>query len=311
MEEEKKNTEEVSKPKKGGNILFSIFACLMTAVIVVLSINIGQNAAKIVSPDTEKSKSEKKCETTSNDESNKNDVAEITLSATEKRVIKEKFINLFSHNVSDLEKDNYVSVSSLGSGETYWTRIFNGKLTDNDRTYIVLASMRPDTKYDFSTAKFKDSSLIETLKTAENGATTTEAYEKSSFVYKYKNLFGVEPKYLDVNGCPGYYYDSKNETYVSVGMCGGVSSTGINVYMDSYIKTENSIIVSAYVGSFEDKAETAVTYKDYTASTDNIYNNKEKVDITEENKTSFIKNNFVFEKSNDGEYYFKNVTKAE
>ncbi len=58
--------EEVKEePKKKGNGLFTLFACVMTGVIVFLATNIGQKASKTVDPDTPK-----KSEVTSNVESN-------------------------------------------------------------------------------------------------------------------------------------------------------------------------------------------------------------------------------------------------
>lgn len=69
--ENKEEKEVVVKKKK--NWIFTLFACIMTAIIVALAMNLGQKASKIVDPDTNSSgsKTEEKKEesnvTTSND----------------------------------------------------------------------------------------------------------------------------------------------------------------------------------------------------------------------------------------------------
>lgn len=67
MDNENKVEEVVTKEtKKTSSIFFTIFACLMTGVVVFLATNIGQKASKAVNPDT----NTQKCEETSNKESN-------------------------------------------------------------------------------------------------------------------------------------------------------------------------------------------------------------------------------------------------
>ena len=66
--------------KKKGNVLFTLFACIMTGVIVFLATNIVQKASKTVDPDTPK-----KNEVTSNVESNTaSNVNDTTLTEIEK-----------------------------------------------------------------------------------------------------------------------------------------------------------------------------------------------------------------------------------
>ena len=70
-EEEKKEEVQSEAPKKKGNGLFTLFACIMTGIIVFLAINIGQKASKVVDPDTGSSKTKAVSNSNSNDASNK------------------------------------------------------------------------------------------------------------------------------------------------------------------------------------------------------------------------------------------------
>ena len=46
------NEVKVEEPKKKGNGLFTVFACVMTGVIVFLATNLGDKASKVVDPET-------------------------------------------------------------------------------------------------------------------------------------------------------------------------------------------------------------------------------------------------------------------
>ena len=52
MENEVKEEVKVAEPKKKGNGLFTVFACVMTGVIVFLATNLGDKASKVVDPET-------------------------------------------------------------------------------------------------------------------------------------------------------------------------------------------------------------------------------------------------------------------
>ena len=306
--------------KKKGNALFTLFACVMTGVIVFLACNIGQKASKTVDPDTPKKNdatSNVESNTTSNVESNvTSNTTSTAIDATLQEAIKEKFFNLFASSNATQGGKKFVTAGNIGISLRYWNNIFTGKLTDVEKTYIILSGMTTDTAIDYTTSVFKDKSLVEAAETAVNGEPTIEAYEKSSFTYRYKNVFGVQPTYVDATGCGSYYYDSKNEVYVPIGMCGGDSSTSVLVYMDSISKSNDDIVVSAYVGSEVNSAEEGgiTLYKDYETTKENVLESTKQFDkeyeINEQNKAKFTKYNFVFKKAADGQYYFNSVTKA-
>ena len=67
MDNEVKEEVKVEEPKKKRNGLFTLFACVMTGIIVFLATNIGQKASKVVNPETKGSKGSN---VTSNIESN-------------------------------------------------------------------------------------------------------------------------------------------------------------------------------------------------------------------------------------------------
>ena len=56
--------EEKAECKKKGNGLFTLFACVMTGIIVFLATNLGYKASKVVDPDTSNSTSNVESNTT-------------------------------------------------------------------------------------------------------------------------------------------------------------------------------------------------------------------------------------------------------
>ena len=137
--------EEVKvEPKKKGNVLFTLFACVMTGVIVFLATNIGQKASKTVDPDTPK-----KSEVTSNVESNttSNTTSNVTSNVTSNTTVTEKIpaSDLVAYEFSIIDDDgcdgvvfevedgtlygmSYVDADTYLASRHFYTNVGNKKI---------------------------------------------------------------------------------------------------------------------------------------------------------------------------------------
>ena len=132
--------EEVKvEPKKKGNGLFTLFACVMTGIIVFLASNIGQKASKTVDPDTPK-----KSEVTSNVESNttSNVASNVTSNTTVTEKIPASDLVAYEFNTDDNGCDgvvfevedgilygmSYVDADSYLASRNFYTNVGNKKV---------------------------------------------------------------------------------------------------------------------------------------------------------------------------------------
>ena len=92
MENEVKEEVKVEEPKKKGNGFFTVFACVMTGIIVFLACNLGDKASKVVDPETNSGDT-----TTSNVESN---VASNAVSNTDSNVVSNVTSNVVSNTTT-------------------------------------------------------------------------------------------------------------------------------------------------------------------------------------------------------------------
>ena len=115
--------------KKKGNGLFTLFACIMTGVIVFLATNIGQKASKTVDPDTPK-----KNEVTSNVESNPtSNVVDTTVTDAEKTQVNEILGLLF--NSKTIDKSNLFDSAYVNFN------IFNNFTAKNGKYYVTVGGI--------------------------------------------------------------------------------------------------------------------------------------------------------------------------
>ena len=116
------NNVEVQSTKgsnKTNNIFFTIFACLMTGVIVFLATNIGQKASKTVDPET----NTKKCEETSNIESN---VTSNVDSNSNSNIISNVTSNVTSNITSNVTSNTTSNVQNNTTKLNYRGKTFDG-----------------------------------------------------------------------------------------------------------------------------------------------------------------------------------------
>ena len=305
--------EEVKvEPKKKSNGLFTLFACVMTGIIVFLATNIGQKASKTVDPDTPKKNevtSNVESNTTSNVESNVNSNSNSTeITEVEKSSVNEKMVLLFGG--SEIE-NNVINASHFSN---IWEGLFTGKYDEKFFLQTVIASIKSN-DYVSYTAKDGEISKQEKDQILTNMNGGIKAIPASKVETLYKKLLGKDiTKHQNVSlACPIFAYDSKYKMYVEVPGCGGSTSAGQKVSLDSYTKNENLITVHTRVlNYFCDGSEECVVYSGYGDNSKVFANTKEEKNVKFDSKfeKAALKYDFVFEKSTDGNYYFKSVTKA-
>ena len=124
--------------KKKGNGLFTLFACIMTGIIVFLATNIGQKASKTVDPDTPK-----KNEVTSNVESN-------TTSNVESNVTSNATSNVVSNTTSNVPVATKLSdTEALAIGKDLYKKALENTINPlNAARYCTKLSGDSDVTYD-------------------------------------------------------------------------------------------------------------------------------------------------------------------
>ena len=297
-------TKEVKKEYKKHGFVYWLIVILGMGFIVFMSIRLGEKIAEEKIDKDGENGTTTTSNSNSNATSNKVDSNEVT--EAEKTAVNEKMRMLFSNGKIE---NNFIGVSSLSD---IWAPLFKGNVSELDLLKVLLRGIDV-TEFDKYTAT--NGTFSSTYQNMNKGdalaATKLDAY--------YNKLTGKNiTSYVDITlGCPMFAYDSTNKVYVEIPGCGGVSASGQLVYLDSYTKVDNTIVIGTYVGGiFDEGAQGAIIYSDYydAANKDNlkVYKKLTNSDfkIDESNKTSFTKYNFTFEKSSNGEYYFKSVTKA-
>ena len=272
------------KCKKGTSALLLILVC-------IVGFALGFYVSYFVCGCNDKDKKPEKNVTESNKPEEKPEEKKDDNEITEE--VKNEMINKVATLLGEKEYKKGTQIDANIAFGSVFNKFFNGKFTEEVKTILILASIDPD----------KDGN-----------------YSGEEFTKNYKNVYGVEPKYVST-GCPAQKYDKTKNMYVDgEGGCGGASSSSDLVYIDDVVKTNDTILsVQAYVGSTYSSIDNEGDYfTDYFKS--EYYDDDYKLvasapitketKITEQNKTQFTKYNFNFEKSTDGNYYFKNVEKA-
>lgn len=303
-----------NKPKKKRNGLFTLFACIMTAIIVVLAMNIGQQLSKGVDKNPPKTSN---TENTSSE--NKNE-----LSNEEKSTIMYKMAALFgdgSFKYKGVEK-GLLTPHCSNCGTIFDKIMSNKELTEEEKiTHIMgYATGEGEDTIDITKINTDAQTVINGYK---NGMSVDEknwnevnvynVVSKKEFDEIYYSIFGIKPsKYVSYDGCPIIYlYDKGNEKYLEMPTYGGCSIGLVTnlIYVDGMEATDDkTIVVYAYVGhSHSDFSGNSEFYNSYE-SDKSAKKIKEYTTINEQNKNDFKKFKFTFEKNADNSYAYKNVT---
>ena len=290
------------------DIFFTIIACMITGIFVFFYTNLGYKSDKYSDIKT-KSKIDN---ITSNANSN---AVDKDVSEEEKRQINEIMTLLFSN--PKIENNNIIS------GINYNANIFdNFSYGNSEKLSVALYTIPSDEylTYKSTNGKFLTAEQKENILIAIKNNNGTIAVNIDKVNHAYKKIFGVLPTSYDViKGCPNWYYDSLNKQYVGFIGCGAMTVSKAYVYLDSYTKEKDNIVLSTYVainsGEYADtEAGNFAIYKDVDTTTANIYKKGtaadiEKFRIDENNKKDFTKYNFIFAKNKEGQYYLSKVKK--
>ena len=287
-----------------GNLFFTIIACLMTGIVVFIATNLDYNSNRDINQN-----SNIKSNVSSNMDGN-------NVTEEEKKQVNDIMNLLFANPTVDNK--------NIISGTYYNANIFdNFSLGNSEKLYVALYTIKSDEylTYKATNGKFATAEQKENIATAIINNNGTIAVNIDKVNNAYKKIFGVLPSSYDViNGCPNWYYDSQNKQYVGFIGCGFMSSSQVYVYLDSYTKDKENIVLTTYVGAnygvfAESESGNFAIYKDVEIKDANIYkkvtkDETDKFRIDESNKNSFTKYNFIFSKNNEGQYYLSEVKKA-
>lgn len=277
------------KNRKGIPVLLTVLLCLIAG-------GLGTFLGNKVFNMTEKKNEEKAEEkSNSNENSNSNEQKKEENINELNEELKNEMINKVATLLGGKEYKKGTQINASIAFGGVFEEIVNGKFSEEDKTLMILGSVVPDKDGNFSGEEF-----------AKN----------------YKYVYGVEPKYVST-GCPAYKYDKTKKMYVDgEGGCGGASASSDFVYVDDVVKTSDNVLsIQVYVGSeyssYAGEEDIHLYFSDYFTYSywdgDNLVKSApvtKETKITEQNKTQFTKYIFNFEKSTDGNYYYKNVEKA-
>lgn len=292
MDNKEEIKEEKVVEKRKTNWLFTIFACIMTGVIVYLAIGLGDKASKIIDPDT--GKSESKEEKTSNVESNSNVVVEekdITSAET-----KASYLKL-------VEKLEFARVDGEGQSQLEFFGIYK-----HDAVTVDQLSKR--------------SMFMSILVTIGEGEWTiagdTKTIDATAVLNKVRSLYGnsIELYKETIDEMYTFEYDEATNKYIASGGRGGeyikhplnyvykVTEQGDNIYV--YAATANC--------SYDITKEwpEAVIYTDIEGTKEykrfKLGNNIE-FKLDETNYDAFSKYKYTFVKNTDGTAKFEKIEK--
>ena len=312
------------KPKKKRSGLFTLFACIMTAIIVVLAMNIGQQLSKGVEKKSSKENTEEKTSNKTENGNTDNKVKE--LSNEEKATMMYKMAALFgdsSFKYKGVEK-GLLSPHCSNCGEIFDKIMSNKELTEEEKAIHIIgaADAKPDFVDLLEDVKTDNQEIINSYKrnaeiSEEKNWNKMDVYEVSTseFDELYYSIYGKKPsKYASIDACPTVYlYDKSQSRYLIMSTYGGCSISLVNnlVYVDGMEATDdNTIVVYAYVGhSHSDFSGNAEYYNSYE-SDKSAKKIKEYETINEQNKNDFKKFKFTFVKS-ENSYAYKNVAEVQ
>ncbi len=290
--------EKVVKNQHGP--LYWLMVILVLFIIILISITIGEKISKT------KVNNENNSETS---ETNKTEEI-VKLNDEQKNEIASKIAILVGS--SNYTGGKLIKCGNLNTNK----KVFQGTLNEDDKAFIITRTAKEtETKINEKNVKFKNEEIQNYIYEETYPAITKNDYDTN-----YKKVFGSLPtNYPDrIEGCPYYDFELNSKQYFFIGGCGGASpaTTEYLIYIDDYNVNNKTVTITTYVG-FIYKAFGTInkTYSDLESDDydeNDLPVNKEvkASSITEENKTEFAKYNFIFEKAEDGEYYFKSTEKA-
>ena len=181
----------------------------------------------------------------------------------------------------------------------------DGKASD----YIDEDKIRYGINYKISTAGVPALSNEEIVSLKQKGINDVSSYiEIKEISNTINGTFSDSiTKYIDSNGCPKYIYDEVKERYYIQSKCETEDSTSIISRIDKVTNKNNKYYVDVYAG-LNDGTN---IYSDFDKKNlIKILSSNDSYTITDEDKKMFTKFKYTFEKTSDGMYIFKSITKV-
>lgn len=192
---------------------------------------------------------------------------------------------------------------------------FNTLYTEGDLSEIaklthVVNSIQPD--YILS---YEEQELIAKEEGLEHNE-VSEGVKAETVVEKYYDVFGKKLDKVTIKSqdyCPGVQYNVEYDFYYLIHRCGGTSPFTAYIYKNKYTTDGEHAYVYANVATLN--GEDNKIYCDYISNSDNLpavcgeYVNMNEFTIDENNYQDFAEYRFVFNKADNGTYYFVKVEK--
>lgn len=127
----------------------------------------------------------------------------------------------------------------------------------------------------------------------------------------YYNLYGDKKiEHKNIESCPQYIYDSKNQKYYGAAACGGTTNLSIESYIYKYTTKSDKLYAYVSLAIVEADDQGTIVYTDYERQNkySNPINNLENI-ITIDNYKEFSQYQYTFTKNDDGTYYFDSIEK--
>ena len=295
-----------SNQKKKGNGLVVILVIIILALVAYICYD------KLIADNKESNTTTEESNKTENKkEEGKNDEANTELTDATKIELKKKVATLLK---SSNEYKDGEAFSTINNDE-----LMKNTLSDDYKIESILLSLEGKK----STLTVNDIKVTNTavLNEMKDSISSITEYTKEEVSKKFKGLYGTDAPVGDFDsiGCGRYFYDLNSNKYLNITLnnCGvGGGGPEYLFYVDDVVKVdEKTVNVNAYVGTIlwvltgEKEKE---YYNDYYFEDEstNLKEVAEYESITNTNKTRFTKYSFTFEKSSDGNYYYKSVSKA-
>ena len=257
---------------------------VLIVVIIGLVLFIGYD--KLIKKDTNNN-SNSNSVSNSNVESNSNNNI---VSKEDEQIISKKLALLFN----DTKYTTGKNIKYTGENSYFPSlSILTNNIKDEDKNGIIIKNMK--ISYEKEITDYEQF----------NGR--KEAfYALTDFDKNYMDLFGTKPNYVNVNGCPSYYYNKNSEAFFTISECGYFENQTIVIYIDSMKKEDKNVLVDVYAGTIKEDSDGIIYYNDVLQDTNT---KTEKYDsITEETKTNFQKYTLIFE-NKDNNYYYVSTKK--
>ena len=193
--------------KKKGNGLFTLFACVMTGIIVFLATNIGQKASKTVDPDTPSKNTSSNV--TSNIESNITSNVESNVTSnvlSNSNVVSNTTSNVVSNKQSNTTSNTVPAKLSSGEALSTAKKLYN-KAEDDYQVFMGMGLEKKCKRASSDGKKYDCTSLYKQMKTYFINDNKTNSMTGSTYRNIFNNFTAKNGKYYVTVGGIGFMGD--------------------------------------------------------------------------------------------------------